>query len=102
MNSESPDNNVSPKTIAEVYQPVTRRTFLKGTAAAMVGMAGLVAALRPLLALERGEITLEALLQKHYRQLKPEELDRILRALEAKCEQEYGVRPDIGAPAPLD
>ena len=42
-----PQNEVSPKTLERVYQPVTRRTFLKGTAAAMAGMAGLVAALKP-------------------------------------------------------
>jgi cytochrome c-type biogenesis protein CcmH/NrfG len=83
--NENPQNSVSPKTIEQVYQPVTRRTFLKGTAAAMAGLAGLVAALKPLLALERGEMTLDDLLQKHYRELKPEELQRILRELEARC-----------------
>ena len=53
--SHEPQDTVSPKTIEQVYQPMKRRTFLKGTAAAMVGMAGLVAALKPLLALERGD-----------------------------------------------
>src|SRR5512143_2943379 len=101
MNAE-PQNEVSPQTLEQVYQPVTRRTFLKGTAAAMAGMAGLVVALKPLLALERGEITLDALLQKHYRELKPEELDRILRALEQRCEEQYGVRPTMEAPPPVD
>jgi molybdopterin-containing oxidoreductase family iron-sulfur binding subunit len=100
---DSPNHDdVSPKTIEQVYQPITRRTFLKGTAAAMAGMAGLVAALKPLLALERGEISLEGLLQKHYRELKPDELGRILRGLEEQCEKEYGVRPTIAAPKPLD
>jgi molybdopterin-containing oxidoreductase family iron-sulfur binding subunit len=99
MNPEAPNN--TPKTLAEECRPITRRTFLKGTAAAAVGLAGLVAALKPLLALERGEVTLDGLLQKHYRELKPAELDRILQALEAKCEKEYGVRPAIHAPKPL-
>lgn len=102
MSADSNSQPDSPQSIAEVYQPVTRRTFLKGGAAAMVGMAALVVALKPLLALERGEITLDALLQKHYRELKPDELDRILRSLESQCEQEYGVRPHIAAPKPLD
>jgi len=83
------------KTVEQVYRPVTRRTFLKGSAAAMVATAGLMAALKPLLALERGEITLDGLLQKHYRELKPEEMQTILRNLEEKCRQEYGAKPDI-------
>ena len=37
--SHEPQNTVSPKTIEQVYQPMNRRTFLKGTAAAMVGLA---------------------------------------------------------------
>ncbi len=94
MNSD-PQNEVSPQTLERVYQPVTRRTFLKGTAAAVAGLAGLGAALSPLLALERGELTLEALLQKRYRELKPEELRRILKALEDQCEREHGVRPAV-------
>lgn len=100
--SHEPQNNVSPKTVEQVYRPVTRRTFLKGTAAAMAGMAGLVAALKPLLALERGEITLDGLLQKHYRELQPEELQRILKSLEEKCRQEHGVSPTIRDLRPMN
>ncbi|NGO38202.1 twin-arginine translocation signal domain-containing protein [Limisphaera ngatamarikiensis] len=55
----------SARSLEEVYRPMTRRTFLKGAAASLVGMAGLMAALRPLLELERGEMTLEQLLWKH-------------------------------------
>lgn len=99
--SHEPQNQASPKTIEEVYRPVTRRTFLKGSAASLVGLAGLVAALKPLLALERGETTLDDLLQKHYRELSPEDLQRILRSLEAKCEAERGVRPSIRDIKPL-
>jgi Fe-S-cluster-containing dehydrogenase component len=67
----------------------------------MTGMAGLVVALKPLLALERGEVTLVDLLQKHYRELKPSELQRVLKALEEKCERERGVRPTIRDLKPL-
>lgn len=100
--SPEPPNDVSPKTIEQVYQPVTRRTFLKGAAASMVGVAGLMAALKPLLALERGEVTLDDLLQKHYRELTPQEMQRILKRLEDKCQQAYGVRPAIRDAKPLD
>ena len=100
--SHEPRNEVSPKTIEQVYRPVTRRTFLKGAAASMVGVAGLMAALKPLLALEQGEATLDDLLQKHYRELTPQEMQRILQRLEDKCQQAYGVRPAIRDARPLD
>ncbi len=96
-----PQNTVSPKTIEQVYQPVTRRTFLKGAAASLVGVAGLMAALKPLLELERGEITLDDLLQQHYRELKPDDLKRIMANLAAKSEAEHGVRPNLRDVKPL-
>lgn len=100
--SHDPQNDVSPKTIEQVYRPMSRRTFLKGAAASMVGMAGLMAALKPLLELESGAISLDDLLQRHYRELKPDDLKRIMANLAAKAEQEYGVRPDLRDVKPLD
>ncbi len=100
--THDPQNVVSPKTIEQVYRPMTRRTFLKGAVAGMVGMAGLVAALKPLLALERGEITVDDLLQQHYRELKPEELQRIMKSLEAACQKEHGVLPTIRDIKPIE
>jgi len=100
--TDNGQNWVSPKTIEEVYQPMNRRTFLKGTAGAMVGMAGLVAALKPLLALEKGEIGLDDLLQQHYRQLSAADLRQIMTMLEEKCEQHYGVRPSMQDLKPMD
>lgn len=97
----SAPGGTNPKTIEQAVRPVSRRTFLKGTAASMLGMAGLVAALKPLLELERGELTLDSMLQKHYRQLTPEALGKIMRDLEARCEREYGVRPAIQDVKPL-
>ncbi|HEY9172150.1 MAG TPA: twin-arginine translocation signal domain-containing protein, partial [Verrucomicrobiae bacterium] len=61
--TSDPQNEVSPKTIEQVYRPMNRRTFLKGAAASMVGVAGLMAALKPLLELESGAISLDDLLQ---------------------------------------
>jgi molybdopterin-containing oxidoreductase family iron-sulfur binding subunit len=100
--SHETQNEVSPKTIEQVYQPVNRRTFLKGAAASVAGMAALAAALKPLLALERGELTLDDLLQKHYRELKPEELQRIMANLAAKCEKEHGVKPELRDVRPME
>ncbi|MBL9172143.1 MAG: 4Fe-4S dicluster domain-containing protein [Verrucomicrobiales bacterium] len=101
MNND-PGQPQVPRTLEEVFRPQNRRTFLKGAAATVAGMAGLVAALKPLLALERGEITLDDLLQRHYRQLTPGDLQRIMAALETKCQQERGVRPTIRDLKPMD
>lgn len=100
--NENSDNEASPKTIEEVYKPMNRRSFLRGTAAGAVGLAGVAAALQPLLRLESGEVTLADLLQKHYRELKPEELRRILDSLATRCQQEHGTRPSIRDSKPMD
>jgi molybdopterin-containing oxidoreductase family iron-sulfur binding subunit len=91
-----------PGSVEQALPPVTRRTFLKGTAATMAGMAGLVAALKPLLSLEQGQITLDELLQKHYTKLAPEDMKRILKMLEAKCARDYEVQPTIRDTKPLE
>lgn len=80
----------------------SRRTFLKAAGAGVVGMAGLVAALKPLLELESGQITLDSLLQKHYRQLNKEDLDRIMSHLADQCEASYGKRPNLRDVPPMD
>ncbi len=61
----------------------------------MAGIAGLVTALKPLLSLERGDISLSDLLQKHYQELSAEEMSRILRKLEKQSNEDYGVASNI-------
>ena len=68
----------------------------------MAGIAGLVTALKPLLSLERGEITLSDLLQKHYQELSPEDMTRIIGRLEKQCADGYGVTPSIKDTKPLE
>jgi Fe-S-cluster-containing dehydrogenase component len=92
MNSAAPQ---SPRTVEQAVRPPNRRTFLKAGGMALAGMAGLVAALEPLLKLERGDITLDDLLTTHYSELTPERLRAIIAALEDKAESGYGVRPTI-------
>ena len=81
--------------VEDVLQPMTRRTFLRGSAASLLGMAGVVAALQPLLELEAGEISMDQLLQKHYKKLSPEDITRIMRKLERECKRKYGTRPQM-------
>jgi len=97
--SQRPSQSATLETAA---RPVTRRTFLKGSAAGVLGMASIAAALTPLLELERGNLTMEEFLQKHYKELTPEEMTAIIGRLERECERDYGVRPSIADPKPLD
>jgi molybdopterin-containing oxidoreductase family iron-sulfur binding subunit len=92
-NGDKPGEN--PRPVEEVLEPMTRRTFLKGSAASLVGMAGVVAALQPLLELEAGDISIDQLLQKHYKKLSPEDIQRIMRELEKDCKRDFGTRPQM-------
>ena len=100
MDTNSPQQ--PSRTLRESIKPMDRRTFLKGSAASLVGMSGLVAALQPLLKLERGEITLPDLLQKHYHELTAGQMDKIVERLSKQCQEEYGVMPSIKDLKPQD
>ena len=96
------DTNGQPKTIEEAVQPLSRRTFLKGAGMAMAGMAGLVAALKPLMQLESGQITLADLLKTHYSELTPEKYVAVVKELEDRTEKDYGKRPRISDTKPIE
>ncbi len=75
---------------------VTRRSFLRGATAAAGGIAALVAALSPLRELkEEQEYTIEKFLQKHYKEMTKEDMDRALARISREVEKRYGVRPHI-------
>jgi len=81
----------------------TRRGFLLKGAAAASGVAALAAALSPLRHLGSDDVpTLEQFLQKHYKEMTPEDkqaaLDRIRREVEAR----YNVTPNVQDPPPMD
>jgi molybdopterin-containing oxidoreductase family iron-sulfur binding subunit len=81
---------------------LTRRGFLGKGAAVVAGAAAVAAAVSPLRRLASGDVpTIEALLQKHYKEMTPEErrtvLDRITRAVETR----YHIRPNVQDPPPL-
>jgi Fe-S-cluster-containing dehydrogenase component len=72
---------------------VTRRRLLQG-AGATLGAAAFARALAPLTEWKEG-MSLEAFLQKHYKELAPEEMSAVLRRLEAETERDYGRKVDI-------
>ncbi len=85
--------NASPES---PYSPrVTRRSFLRGTLGAAGGLAAFAAALSPLKDLDTEDYTLEKFLQKHYKEMTPEEMERVLERIRREVEQRYHVRPNL-------
>ncbi len=99
---ESPEETPESQTLEDAYAPLTRRTFLKGTAIGLTGMAGLALALAPLRDLETTSMTIDQFLQRHYKELTPEELNRILKRLEKETRRAYGKNVTIRDIKPMD
>jgi Fe-S-cluster-containing dehydrogenase component len=79
---------------------VTRRRVLEG-AGATLGAAAFAHALAPLTEWKEG-MSLQAFLQKHYKELTPEELSAVLRRLENETEKNYGRKVDIRDVQPME
>jgi molybdopterin-containing oxidoreductase family iron-sulfur binding subunit len=81
---------------------LTRRGFIGKGAAVLAGVSAVAAALSPLRRLDPRDIpTIEKLLQKHYKEMGPEERRLVLERIAAAVEKRYRVRPDVRDPAPL-
>ncbi len=75
---------------------LTRRSFLRGGAAAAGGLAAIAAALSPLRELtDTEEFTIQKFLQKHYKEMTPEDMEVALDRIRREVEKRYGVRPEI-------
>ncbi|MGD9688243.1 MAG: 4Fe-4S dicluster domain-containing protein [Phycisphaerales bacterium] len=82
---------------------LTRRSFLRTGAAAAGGMAALAAALAPLRELASDEIvSLDQFLQKHYKEMTPQEMERALERIRAQVEERYAVRPHLRDIKPME
>ncbi len=68
----------------------TRRNFLKAAAVTTAGVGAVAASLAPLRELD-ATFDKEAWLQKHYHELTPAEMDKVLARLEDEAKAEYGV-----------
>ncbi|MFG0284701.1 MAG: 4Fe-4S dicluster domain-containing protein [Phycisphaerales bacterium JB039] len=83
--------------------PTTRRSFLRTSVAAAGGLTALVAALQPLRNLPPDALpSLDDFLQKHYKEMSPEEIETALERIRKKVEQRFGVRPDLRDVRPRD
>ena len=77
-----------------------RRTLFK-VAGATLGAAAFAKAISPVFSWAESR-TVDELLQTHYRELSPSELEPILRRLEDEARRDYGAEVTIADPKPLD
>jgi molybdopterin-containing oxidoreductase family iron-sulfur binding subunit len=79
----------------------SRRSFLRTSAVLTSGLAALAASLAPLRHL--GEYTsVEQFLQKHYKELTPQEMQEVLDRIAREVEKQYHVRPTVRDYKPMD
>ncbi len=72
----------------------SRRTFLKAAGAGIAAASGVPGAAKA--------IDFEELFQKHFRELSPEELERVIQRLEKKYSKHYGKDVSVDATGPMD
>jgi len=75
---------------------MSRRSFLRTGAAVAGGLAAFAAALSPLRDItDLQDFSLERFLQKHYKEMTPEEMERALARIRRDVEARYHVRPHL-------
>lgn len=81
----------------------TRRSFLRASAVTAGGLAAAMAALKPLLELKSDDLpTVEKFLQKHYKEMDGNEMERALARIASEVEKRYEQRPEIRDIKPMD
>jgi len=95
--------NPGPKAAKTAAPEISRRGFfVKGTAVA-AGVSALAAAMSPLRHLSADDLpSLEEFLQKHYKEMTPEDKERTLARIRDQVQRRFGVAAKIGDPPPLD
>lgn len=73
---------------------VNRRNFLRTSAVFVSGVAAMAAALEPLRELT-DEMSLDNFFQKHYKEMSPEEMKKVLERIERDVEKQYKIRPHV-------
>lgn len=85
---------------ADEGRGISRRHFIQ-VGAATAGVAATAAALSPLRHL-KDHMTAEEFLQKYYKEMTPQEKEAVLERIRREVEQQYGVRPNLTDPPPMD
>ena len=78
-----------------------RRSFLRKSAMLSTGIAAIAASLAPLRDLtDAGSV--DQFLQKHYKELTPQEMEKVLERIRKEVERQYGMRPHLRDLKPMD
>ena len=80
---------------------ISRRSFLRSSALALSGVAAIAAALEPLRDLT-DYTSVQKFFQKHYKQLTPQDMEKILARITAEVEKQYKIRPHVKDYKPMD
>lgn len=94
-------SDVKSSSPAHASADMSRRSFLRTSAVVASGMAALVASLAPLRQLN-GYLSVDQFLQKYYKELTPEEMQKVLERITREVEQQYHVRPHLRDYKPMD
>ena len=86
--------DVKPSTAGPAPVETSRRSFLRTSAVLASGIAALAASLAPLRELT-DYTSVEKFLQKHYKELNPQEMQKVLDRIAREVEQQYQVRPHV-------
>lgn len=80
---------------------MNRRSFLRSSAVFSTGLAAIAAGLAPLRNLKDFSST-EQFVQKYYKELTREEMEKVLKRIENEVEHQYGLRPQVRDFKPMD
>jgi Fe-S-cluster-containing dehydrogenase component len=92
----SKKTNVGPKA-----DGLSRRSFLRKSTVLASGIAAVAASLAPLRELT-DFTSVEQFVQKHYKELKPDEMEKVLARIRGEVEKQYGIRPHVRDLKPMD
>ena len=80
---------------------ISRRNFLRTSVVLTTGLAALAASLKPLLDMNDFP-TMERFLQKYYKEMTPEDMEKVLKRITDETEKQYGLRPHVRDLKPMD
>jgi molybdopterin-containing oxidoreductase family iron-sulfur binding subunit len=93
--------DAKPPAASPALAETSRRSFLRTSAVLASGIAALAASLAPLRELT-DYTSVERFLQKHYKELSPEEMQKVLDRIAREVEKQYQVRPHVRDYKPMD